>query len=747
MTTTTTPFRPLTLSTLLALAFAPAAVFAQQQDVQQITVTGNGRGQSRQVEFVSSAELRQLPPGSSPLAAVSRLPSVNFQSADAFGSYEWSTRLTVRGFNQNQLGFTLDDIPLGDMSYANFNGLHISRAIPTENIARSVLSAGTGSVSTASTSNLGGTLQFYSVDPSKTFGGEGNVGFGSHKTSHVFAKLETGDMGPVRAYVSISDQRSDKWKGAGQHKQQQLNGKLLADLGGAGRLTLSGNWSERREVDYQDLSHEMIHRLGWNWDNTFPNFARAVTISNTLCGNGGSTYVSACDDAYYAGAGLRDDDLISLAYDGSFGNTAVRATAYHHKNKGMGLWFTPYVSSPNGTPISLRTTEYGIDRNGVVASVETGIGMHTVKAAIWLESNKFNQARRFYSTSPTNVPAVDEFPSNPFATQWQYALKTDTTQFSLEDTLDIGGGAKLNIGFKSVDIQTTATRQIGDPASNPQGSIKARKGFLPQISLNLPLSKTSELFAGYAENQRAYQASRTGLSPYSTTQAGFDAIAPRLKPETSQTLEGGFRYNTREIEALAAVYLVTFKDRLLAIQQGPGIVGNPAVLANVGDARLMGLELSASARLGGGFSWYNGLSLNQSEYRSDYTSNGVTFATAGKTLVDTPKVMFKSVLSYEMAGFFGNVGLDHMGKRYYTYLNQGEVDARTLLNASVGYRLANLAGLKEASLQLSVTNLSDQRYVSTVGSNGFVNSDPTGTVQTLLAGAPRAVFLSFSAKL
>ena len=27
---------------------------------------------------------------------------------DPYGAYEWSTRITVRGFNQNRMGFTLD---------------------------------------------------------------------------------------------------------------------------------------------------------------------------------------------------------------------------------------------------------------------------------------------------------------------------------------------------------------------------------------------------------------------------------------------------------------------------------------------------------------------------------------------------------------------------------------------------------------------------------------------------------------
>src|SRR5206468_11594517 len=41
---------------------------------------------------------------------------------------------------ETQLGFTLDGIPLGDGSYGNVNGLHISRAISSENIGETRVS-------------------------------------------------------------------------------------------------------------------------------------------------------------------------------------------------------------------------------------------------------------------------------------------------------------------------------------------------------------------------------------------------------------------------------------------------------------------------------------------------------------------------------------------------------------------------------------------------------------------------------
>ncbi len=143
--------------------------------VQVVEVTG--RGQTRQVQNIVRADLAQAVPGTSPLKVLGKLPGVGFQSADAFGAYEWSAHISIRGFSQSQLGSTLDGIPLGDMSYGNNNGLHISRAISSENIGRVEVSQGAGALGTASTSNLFdkkylgsiGTNGFVTSDPGGTF--------------------------------------------------------------------------------------------------------------------------------------------------------------------------------------------------------------------------------------------------------------------------------------------------------------------------------------------------------------------------------------------------------------------------------------------------------------------------------------------------------------------------------------------------------------------------------------------------
>jgi iron complex outermembrane receptor protein len=57
----------------------------------------------------------------------------------------------------------------------------------------------------------------------------------------------------------------------------------------------------------------------------------------------------------------------------------------------------------------------------------------------------------------------------------------------------------------------------------------------------------------------------------------------------------------------------------------------------------------------------------------------------------------------------------------------------------LGYRLPAGDLLEGLELQLNVTNLLDEEYVGTLGTNGFVNA---GDAQTLVTGAPRQFFVT-----
>lgn len=767
----------------LALAAEPAAAApaadapaADANEVDAVIVLG--QGQSRQVQTITTTQIEVLAAGSSPLRAIEKLPGVSFQSADAFGAYEWSTRVAIRGFDQSRLGFTLDGVPLGDMSYGNYNGLHISRAVTSEDLGKVELAQGAGSLSTASTSNLGGTLQFFSRAPSEDFQVRTDATAGSDSMHRLYGRIDTGAieaLAGLRAYVSAVDQKSDKWKGGGEQKQRQYDLKFVLPIGDVGSITGFWNHSERREQDYQDMSFDMIKRLGRDWDNFQPDWNKAVGVGSVLnnpanyagatpildggywTGVGTNPYaaygVATPDDAYYAGAGIRDDDLYAVTLEQKLGDMVrVDLTAYGHKNKGQGLWYTPYTVSPGyGTagstaaPLSIRTTEYDIDRTGLIGNAHLDLGAHALSAGFWIEDNDFHQARRFYAETlarPSRDPL--DFQSNPFATSWEYRFDTQTTTGYLQDVWTVNDALKVNFGFKALKVVNKVNAIVG--AMN--GKIESKDSFLPQVGAVYALDNGVELFGGYTENMAAYVSAATSGPFASQNQAAVDYVRDNLEPETSKTFEGGVRYKTDRFQGVAAVYHVDFENRLASASTAPPILGLPAVLSNVGAVETKGIELAGQYRLTDAWSLYGSYAYNDSTYKDDVPGAGGTVAmrTKGKDVVFTPKHLLKASLGYDTgAGFFGNLGVSYTSSRWYTFENDGgRVDGFTVADLTAGYRFAGEtnAWLRGLEVQANITNLTDEDYISTVGSGGASKADRSGTAMTLLPGAPRQAYVT-----
>lgn len=743
-----------------AVTTTAAAAEAAAASVDEVIVFG--RGEARQVQVVDGSEMQLEVAGASPLKLVEKLPNVNLQSADPFGSYEWSSRISIRGFDRNRLGFTLDEVPLGDMTYGNHNGLHVSRAISGENVGQVEVAQGAGALGVASASDLGGSLQFQSRAPAAEFGGLATATVGSDDTYRGFVRVESGELpSGARGYLSYAYNTASKWKGDGEQRHQQVNFKVIQPLG-KGSVTAWANWSSRQENDYQDMSLEMIGRLGRDWDNFDPDYATAIAVAEIGHNRGdtgvtprfpsfGTVYpgkIVSPDDSYYSASGLRDDILGAITLDLPVTEVFdIKATAYTHTNDGQGLWVTPYVASPNygvagatsnDSPMSIRTTEYDIERYGVVASAGLTLGAHRVQGGLWYEDNAFTQARRFYGVDRARFSRdMLEMQTGAFRTDWLYNFDTKTWKFHLADTWSVNEALTVNFGFKSLSVENSATTLVG---ANKTGVIEAKENFLPQVGATFDLTPDSQLFAGYAENMRAFASSGTS-GPFSTSKAGFDAIKDKLKPELSQTLEAGWRFKSADVQGVVAVYHVQFKNRLFGVPVGSGIQGNPSALSNVGGVTAKGFEAAVAWDFTQDWSLFASYAYNDSTYDDDTRDgNGVVVGrTAGKTTVDTPENLFKAELAYDNGALFGKLSLSYVGARFFNYENDRSVPSQTVADLAVGYRFEGEPWLEGLEVQLNVTNLFDEDYISTIDSNGF---GLRGDNQTLLTAPPRQVFVS-----
>jgi iron complex outermembrane receptor protein len=304
----------------------------------------------------------------------------------------------------------------------------------------------------------------------------------------------------------------------------------------------------------------------------------------------------------------------------------------------------------------------------------------------------------------------------------------------LDDTLVLSGG------WKGVKVDNEANVLTGPLAS---GKIDARDWFQPQASVVYHATATTELFADYTENMRAFVSALTS-GPFSTTQAGFNAIRNSLKPEKSKTYEGGLRYRSGGFQASAVGYYIDFTNRLASFANGSGIAGNPAILNNVGSVHAWGAEFSAYYKLMPSFSLFANYSYNRSKYADDVVlSNGTVYAhTDGKTVVDAPRHMLKGEMVYDDGRVFGRIGGDYMSKRYFSYENNLVAPGRLVADASIGYRFAGSGWLKNISIEGSVTNLTNKKYISTVNTNNVQVNGSDFDNPNFMLGAPRQWFVT-----
>lgn len=730
-------------SSMISLKAAPVEphdIAAEAPDAEPQDIVVLGRGQSRQVQTVSAKAMEKLTGGSSPLRSLGRLPGVNFDSSDARGTYEAATQLSIRGFLTDQMGFTLDGVPLGNMQYRNNNGLSINRALISENNGTATLSQGSGALGTASTSNIGGTVDFTSIDPTAKFGIDLEQSYGSANSWRTFARLNSGDLaGGGRLALSYAHDRQGKWRGWGKQEQDQLNLKYIQPLGGNVTSTTFVDVINRREDDYNDVSLARLKTYGYDFDN-IPTFALAEQLAR-ITQNGGTPpapYVNA-DDSVYQGGGVRRDLLAYEKLDYQFwGRLSGFTTAYIHLDKGIGTWADPYDPTPaayGGSPVSVSALRYDINRKGVISRLTFKAGDHKIEGGVWYERNAFNQGSYLYGLQAGVEPReFQRFYTNPFQTNFYNQYITHTVQLDISDTWQATGNLRLNAGVKGIVSTNRANSVVSTKPID--GSIKAENWFLPTAGILYMLDGHNELFADYTRNMAAFVAS-TSSGPFSSSsQAGFDYIRSDLKPEMTNTFEAGYRFHDRDLQLSLTGYYVKFTNRLLASSISATVVGNQNVLQNVGSVSSRGAEAAANWRFARHWSLYGSWAYNDATYDDDVQPlGGAVVATKGKQVVASPKSVGNAELNYDDGTVWGGVNAHYRSARYYSYLNDAKLPGAVNVNLSAGYRFSSML-----DVQLNVMNVFDKQYIASTGTAGFVTSDPNGTYTTLQTAAPRQVF-------
>jgi len=736
---------------------------------------------SRSAVTLGGNEIQKVLPGINPLKAIQTLPGVLYTTADPWGNNEQNAQLFVHGFSQQQLGYTLDGVPLGDQQYGNWNGLSPQRAIISENLGSVTLASGAGSLSTASTSNLGGTITMQSADPSKQAGWMLEEVLGSSDTQRTFVRFDTGTFGDGNAVaLSVLNQRARAWDFDGIQGGPQVNLKWT-NTSNSGKFTFFADYAKKIEPNEDSINVTTATQntaLPYTRPFLYPDWAAGLSYLNPVTGappaSAGSNFSN-----YYSAA-QRRDFLTYLKYQWQIDdNSSWTNQFYLHNNRGAGLvagpinqaglptLFTPYYPGQDlktvfgGSGYALRTTEYTIDRQGLISNAEWQIGNHEIGLGVWLEHSNASQYRNWYPVSVANAGSPYDMPTNPLITQYGFNSTVDIFQPYIQDQwkartdLILTGGLKLSYqkGSGVFPVQPLPGSTSGVSAFG-QGAIDTSLGVLPQFGAVWTLNKQDEVFANVQKNARQFIVYGAGGSPWSLgSQAAFEYFKNNTSPESAWTYELGMRFNRAlnagaltGVEGQINVYHVDFSNRLLSISPTSvvnALVGGAAIIQNVGGVTTDGLDLAVTLRFGQNFSFYNALSYNRSTYNDDYTNGSSLVSTGGKNVPGLANWMDRFVASAKFGNFEAQVTGDYIGERFATYTNDLSVGSSFQLGLQGSYRWDSLwdRRLRDAKISLNVMNLAN-----TTGVSSLAVGQASGSY-AFYPIAPRQVFVNFTTRL
>ncbi len=759
---------------------------AQNGDGSAIIVTGAKA--TRSATAIPATEIQKILPGVAPFKAIQTLPGVMYVTADPWGNNEQNASLFIHGFSAGQLGHTMDGVPLGDQNYGNFNGLSPQRAIISENVGSVVVTTGAAELGLASTSNLGGGIETFSSDPRKELGIQVNQTIGSYDTSRTFVRVDSGEIAGsnTSAYVSVLRQRAKAWDFNGRQGGWQVNAKAVHDDSN-GKLTAYFAYSDKQEPNEDATT---VFKTPANAAQAYQPYVRPFFYPDFNAAIGyldASGNVPAAQSQNYRNfysAALRTDYLGYLKYDAHISDAVEWSTqAYYHHNDGAGIvagpitvaglptLFALYFPGQNlkvatgNSGYAVRTTEYRIDRGGMISTLNVTLGNHHIELGGWYEHNSSAAYRRWYGLDVTKPQNYSPYvrPTNPLFTQYGSEMRTNVFQFHLQDDWQVTPRLLVQAGFKSslqytnglFTVQPIIGSLAGSVSALPNGTINTKRWFLPAVGAKWDVTDSEQLYVNVQQNLRHFQAyGAGGATPWSTgSQAAFDNLKFNGTPETAWTYEIGFR--TRRsinssfltgIEAQVNYYHVDFSDRLLGITPagaiggigGGGISGGTPSVFNVGSVKTNGVDAAVTLRFGQIFSFYSALSYNSSVYDSDYSTitgkatgtriGGIATVagvvpTGGKQVPVSPKWMYKTVATLTLGDFDAQLIGDFVGRRFTTFTNDASVKSTFQASGRVGYRLPiNTFGLKKAEISLNVTNLFDVTGASTVQASANTNN-------------------------
>lgn len=761
----------------LSASAAYAQTDAAPAKPAEVIITGKKLGMGLMVtedapkarSTITAEELEKQRPTGNAYEALEMLPAVNSYNYDATGLFGGG--MTLRGFNSDQIGATINGVPVNDSG--NF-AVYPQEYVDQENTCTQFVTQGSTDVDSPQVGATGGNFGITTCAPEKKQRVRVMQSFGQLNMQKTFVRYDTGSLlnDKFTAFISASHAEADKWKGPGSAKRNHV------DMGA------NYDWDRFNYIHATVLFNKAVNNninnptlTELNANGYYADYAE--TFKGHLTPVKGTAQVETTQSPAYYGLSINP-----------FKNIIASAVSKFRLSENLDVAFTPYMwyGFGNGGTQQRAVSEKGfynpatgkrdqtVDLNGdgdtldtvlvanasVTRTVRPGANLafiynmdnHEIKAGVWWERARHEQTGPMLALSNDGNRADIWLqdgqitrPDGHAANSRDWISISTAYQAFAQDTVSLmDDKLKLNVGVRAPYIKRDFTN-FGDELNTvkPFKFDKTYHETLPQFGARYRITNDDQVFASVAKNMKAppnFIFGNIGSNVIVDATSLTPTTFKDTQPETSWSSDLGYRHQDSKFIATVTAFYTDFKNKQ-ASSFDPETAKNTYL--NIGREKHHGLEIEVGNTPINGWAFYGSLGFLKAELKDNlYGFAGtkqVLLPTAGKDAPNSPARKAGLSVEYQDGAFWVRLKARATSKQYASLMNDEVAPGYTTYGLDGGYTLPNFSVFKRPKLSFNISNLTDKQYRNP-SSTTVVNALPYQGVSVSSAaryylGAPR----------
>jgi iron complex outermembrane receptor protein len=748
---------------------AVATKHARELESVQVTATAAALGGGlmseqdapKAVSTITRAAIQQGAPGGTFVQAIQSIPGV-FTSTDDYTGLN-DGNYSIRGFTSDEVGTTVNGAPINDSG--NYR-VYATEYGDAENMGDITVQQGWPDVDQPISGAAGGSIGWATIDPSHNGGVDLSQTLGSNSYHRTFVRLNTGDMGPVRSWISYSNNQADIWDGPGTQKVTKIDGKVLWTIDDRNSISFSFQYNREVKNSYMHPTKaQAAADYDYNYSDIWTVPENVKSTSTSSCGpnvNYNVCYYKLHTNPYISWMASADgeftlNDSLHLSVvpyfqygdGGGSGASAFKESTYNDNEYG-------YVNADlngdgritNGTKGLVYSLSQNITyRPGVIAKLSQDLGLNdTLVYGVWWERPREQQNEVFspidpYTGTPSDIWAQTDlirYPDGRVQAAYDEYTTTTTEKAFATNTWTPSDQWTVTAGISYVWAQRKGF-DYEYPGSNYGPYYYQQFGgpfqatyhkWSPTVGTRFQLNDENQLYFGMGRTFRtpvngalAQNGAAADLNANHPESGSFTAVN---KPETATSADLGWRFYAPRVSVSVDAYAANFRNKQVS---GYDENSGQTVYTSLPSVHMRGLNSEASVKLTDLFTLYGSYTYTVARQQDNVNSgsDGIYF-TQGKTLINTPRNAAYASLDYKQGPLWASLSAKYSGAIWGDWSNTEKVGGYTAFNLSAGYHLPNFStDFTEPYIKLNVFNLTDHQALTWSYANPFLASSGQST--------------------